>query len=94
MLRSQVGRHRRRLLRSACDNATVPFGIGQWELIVLAAVLILVFGTSRVPQIARQLGLGLREVRRTVDDVDPRKPLRDIERPADEQQDRIDAPPR
>ena len=63
----------------ACDNAAVPFGIGQWELIVLGAVLVLLFGTSRIPQIARQLGLGLREVRRTVDEVDPRRPLRELD---------------
>ena len=57
----------------------MPFGIGHWELLVLGAVLLLVFGTSRVPQVARQLGLGLREVRRTVDEVDPRRPLRELE---------------
>jgi TatA/E family protein of Tat protein translocase len=61
----------------------VPFGIGQWELIILGAVLLLVFGTSRVPQIARQLGLGLRDVKRAVDDVDPRKPLQELEQPAE-----------
>jgi TatA/E family protein of Tat protein translocase len=61
----------------------MPFGIGQWELIILGAVLLLVFGTSRVPQIARQLGLGLREVKSAVDDVDPRKPLRELEQPAE-----------
>jgi TatA/E family protein of Tat protein translocase len=61
----------------------VPFGIGQWELIILGAVLLLVFGTSRVPQIARQLGLGLRDVKKAVDEVDPRKPLRELEQPAE-----------
>ena len=62
----------------------MPFGIGHWELLVLGAVLLLVFGTSRVPQVARQLGLGLREVRRTVDEVDPRRPLRELERAPEE----------
>jgi TatA/E family protein of Tat protein translocase len=59
----------------------MPFGIGHWELIVLGAVLVLVFGTSRVPQIARQLGLGMREVRNTVDAVDPRRQLSELEEP-------------
>lgn len=72
----------------------MPFGIGQWELLVLAAVLLLVFGGSRVPQIARQLGLGLREVRRTVDEVDPRRPLRELDRAPGEPADRAEAPPR
>jgi TatA/E family protein of Tat protein translocase len=74
-----------------CDNAAVPFGIGQWELIVLGAVLVLLFGTSRVPQIARQLGLGLREMRRTVDDVDPRRPLRELEQAPEERTGPADA---
>ncbi|HEU0337260.1 MAG TPA: twin-arginine translocase TatA/TatE family subunit [Gaiellaceae bacterium] len=69
----------------------MPFGIGQWELIVLGAVLVLLFGTSRVPQIARQLGLGLREVRRTVDDVDPRRPLRELEQSPEERAAKADA---
>lgn len=62
----------------------MPLGIGQWELILLGAVLVLVFGTSRVPQIARQLGLGMREMRRTVDAVDPRRQLSELEQPAEE----------
>jgi TatA/E family protein of Tat protein translocase len=75
----------------ACDNAAVPFGIGQWELIVLGAVLVLLFGTSRVPQIARQLGLGLRDLRRTVEDVDPRRPLRELEQAPEERPEPADA---
>jgi TatA/E family protein of Tat protein translocase len=64
----------------------MPFGIGHWELILLGAVLVLVFGTSRVPQIARQLGLGMREMRRTVDAVDPRRQLSELDEPAEERQ--------
>lgn len=57
---------------------------GHWELIVLGVVLLLLFGSKQVPQIARQLGRGMREVKETVADVDPRddvKSAMDTKRP-------------
>jgi sec-independent protein translocase protein TatA len=59
----------------------MPFGIGHWELIALGVVLVLLFGTSRVPTIARQLGRGVRELRDSVAAADPRTPLRELDRP-------------
>jgi sec-independent protein translocase protein TatA len=53
---------------------------GQWELIALVFVLLLLFGSKRIPELARQLGRGVREVKQTVGDVDPRE---DIKRPLD-----------
>jgi TatA/E family protein of Tat protein translocase len=58
---------------------------GHWELILLAVVVLLLFGSTRVPQIARQLGLGLREVKDTLNDVDVRNDMRRaLEAPEDE----------
>jgi sec-independent protein translocase protein TatA len=37
--------------------------IGPWELLIIVAVLVAVFGPSRLPQIARSLGEGIREFR-------------------------------
>lgn len=51
-------------------------GIGQWELILLAVVLLLLFGSKRVPQIGRSLGRGMREFKQTVGMVDPRDDVR------------------
>jgi sec-independent protein translocase protein TatA len=66
----------------------MPFGIGHWELLILVAVLVLIFGSSKVPRIARELGSGIREMRKTVADVDPRTPLRELEEaPASEEKD-------
>jgi sec-independent protein translocase protein TatA len=62
----------------------MPFGIGHWELLILAGVILLIFGSSKVPRIARELGQGLREVRKTMADVDPRTPLRELESPPEE----------
>jgi len=58
---------------------------GHWELILLALVVILLFGSKQLPTIARSLGRGVREVRGTIDEVDPRKAVsRALEAPEDE----------
>jgi sec-independent protein translocase protein TatA len=49
---------------------------GQWELIALVFVLLLLFGSKRIPELARQLGRGVREVKQTVGDVDPREDIK------------------
>ena len=53
----------------------MPFGLGIWEIVILLAVLALLFGTKGVPQIARRLGTGVREVKDAVAEVDPRRML-------------------
>ena len=56
-----------------------------WELIVLGLVLLLLFGAKRVPQIGRQLGRSVRELKETVRDVDPREDVRRaLDAPEDE----------
>jgi sec-independent protein translocase protein TatA len=58
---------------------------GHWELIALAVVVLLLFGSKQVPQIARQLGRGVREVKDTMRDVDVREDMhRALESPEDE----------
>lgn len=48
-------------------------------------VLLLLFGSKRIPDIARSLGRGVREVKQTVADVDPREDVRRaMEAPEDE----------
>ena len=49
---------------------------GNWELLVLGVVLLLLFGAKRVPMIGRQLGRGMRELKDTARDVDPRDDVR------------------
>jgi sec-independent protein translocase protein TatA len=57
---------------------------GHWELLVLGLVVLLLFGSKQLPTIARNLGRGVREVRETVVDVDPRTSLRELEAPQPE----------
>ena len=71
----------------------MPF-VGQWELIVLGAILLLIFGSAKVPKIARDLGRSVREMRETVEGIDPRKQLKELERPADEPDTRGPTTPR
>lgn len=47
----------------------MPFGIGHWELIALLLVALLLFGSSQLPRIGRQLGRGVREAGREIAEV-------------------------
>jgi sec-independent protein translocase protein TatA len=60
----------------------VPFGLGIWEIVIFAVVILLLFGAKGVPQMARRLGTGMREVKDAVAEVDPRKMLDAPEKPA------------
>ncbi|HEY1317789.1 MAG TPA: twin-arginine translocase TatA/TatE family subunit [Gaiella sp.] len=53
----------------------MPFDIGVWEVVILLAVLALLFGAKGVPEVARRLGAGVREVKDAVGEVDPRRML-------------------
>ena len=53
----------------------MPFDIGPWEVVILLAVLALLFGSKGVPDVARRLGTGLRELKDALGDVDPRRML-------------------
>jgi sec-independent protein translocase protein TatA len=67
---------------------------GHWELIVLAVVVLLLFGSKQLPQIARQLGRGVREMKDTIADVDVRQDVsRALEAPEDEARAGGTAPP-
>jgi TatA/E family protein of Tat protein translocase len=45
------------------------FGIGGWEMLLIAVVALLVFGPKRLPELARQMGKGLSEFRRASSDL-------------------------
>lgn len=73
----------------------VPFGLGLWELAILAGVLILLFGRKGAPGMARRLAKGVREVKDAVAEVDPRTMLESTEKPAPAppQRELVAAPP-
>ena len=53
----------------------MPFGLGIWEMLILAGVLVLLFGAKGAPAMARRLGTGVRELKDAVTDMDPRSLL-------------------
>ena len=50
----------------------MPFGLGIWEILILAGVLVLLFGAKGAPAMARRLGTGVREMKDAVTEMDPR----------------------
>ena len=63
--------------------------VGVWEVILILAVLLLVFGAKRLPEIGAALGKGIREFKGSVRDIES-----EINRPADRRGDlpRSEAP--
>jgi sec-independent protein translocase protein TatA len=46
------------------------FGIGHWELIVIAAVIMLLFGPSMLPKLARSIGDSVKAFRTSAKEVE------------------------
>lgn len=46
------------------------FGIGHWELVLLLGIVLLLFGGSRIPSIARSLGQSIVEFKKGVKGID------------------------
>ena len=64
----------------------MPGFIGFWELLALAAVVLLLFGPKRLPEIGRSLGRGMREFKESVT-----APLEDAQWAEEDQSEMIDA---
>ena len=43
--------------------------LGPWEIVLLALVIIILFGGKKIPELARGLVKGLREFRKTTKDL-------------------------
>jgi sec-independent protein translocase protein TatA len=56
--------------------------LGPWEIIILVVVLLLVFGSRRLPEIGRSVGKGMREFKQSVTGKDEDEPkLEDAQDP-------------
>lgn len=40
------------------------FGIGPWELILILAIALVIFGPGKLPEVGKSLGKGLKEFRK------------------------------
>jgi len=54
--------------------------IGTPELLVIMLVILLLFGSKRLPELARGIGKGIRQFRRAMDDVKEEMDISDIDR--------------
>lgn len=48
--------------------------IGTGELVVIFLVILVLFGGKRLPELAKNLGVGLREFKRACSDIDKDEP--------------------
>jgi Tat protein translocase TatB subunit len=44
------------------------FGLGTWEVVMIVGVALIVLGPDRLPEMARKIGKGMRDVRRAAND--------------------------
>ena len=65
----------------------MPFGLGVWELMLIFALLLLIFGAKRLPELGGALGKGIREFKSSVRDIDS-----ELKRPADVPQRELQRP--
>ena len=63
----------------------MPFNLGMSELLVILALVLLVFGAKRLPEIGSSMGKGIREFK---------KSLRDVQNSIEGQDDIAAPPPR
>jgi sec-independent protein translocase protein TatA len=70
----------------------MPFGIGLPEVLIFLVVVLLLFGASRVPEIGRSLGKGMREFKDAVTGRDEDRPSSLPRAPEDEE--KVATPPR
>ena len=47
--------------------------LGGWEIVLILAVVIILFGAKKLPELAKGLGQGIREFKRTSRDVNDKK---------------------
>jgi sec-independent protein translocase protein TatA len=45
------------------------FGLGGWEIVLIFAVILLLFGAKKLPELARGLGSGIKEFKKATREV-------------------------
>jgi sec-independent protein translocase protein TatA len=50
------------------------FGLGWTEILLIALIILLLFGAKRIPDLMRSLGKGVREFKKGVKDIESDEP--------------------
>jgi TatA/E family protein of Tat protein translocase len=45
------------------------FGVGTWEIVVIMLAILLLFGSKKLPEVARGLGKGINEIKKAAEDI-------------------------
>ncbi len=64
----------------------MPFNMGPMEMVLVMVVLLLVFGGKKLPEVGAGLGKGIREFKRSMNDIkseidQPAEPVNQIRQP-------------
>ena len=46
------------------------FGLGHWELLIILAIVMIIFGAGKLPQIGSGIGQGIRNFKKGVSEVE------------------------
>ncbi len=57
-------------------------GIGPWELVIVLAIVLVIFGGGKLAGVGKSLGQGLREFKQALTGADEEKPSADDNPPA------------
>ncbi len=60
-----------------------PFNLGMGELLIILAILLLLFGGSKLPGLAKGLGQSVKEFKKAAKDEDDDKPAAEAKKPAE-----------
>ncbi len=50
------------------------FGLGVWEIIGIVAIVLLLFGATKLPKLLRGMGQGVREFKEAIREPDEKEP--------------------
>ena len=72
----------------------MPFGLQLWEILLVLAVALLIFGPKRLPEMGKSLGRGLREFKNSISGKDDDDEDERIELPPPDDEERVATPAR
>lgn len=55
------------------ELVTLPLAFGPWQIVLIAVVILLLFGGRKIPELMRGLGSGIKEFKEASKDEDKEK---------------------